>query len=66
MGFLCPLHYVLHCESKLEGDILAMTSFNGLVLARLPASSQLILVWAHVFAASRAPEKAMASLLRGA
>ncbi|CAK9063390.1 unnamed protein product [Durusdinium trenchii] len=51
VGLLCPLHVFLHSVSLTDlNQLLSMTSFNGLILAHLPANEQLILVWAHVFA----------------
>eukprot|EP00913_Durusdinium_trenchii_P003476 g3218.t1 len=50
VGLLCPLHVFLHSVSLTDlNQLLSMTSFNGLILAHLPANEQLILVWAHVW-----------------
>jgi len=52
VGFLGPLHYILHYNYSIDpgASILTMTSYNGLILANLPRLPQLVLTWSHVFA----------------
>eukprot|EP00435_Cladocopium_sp_Y103_P001057 s1121_g1.t1 len=51
VGVLGPLHYFLHRSTSTDpAQLLSMTSYNGLILAHLPRSQQLILTWGHVVA----------------